>query len=60
MKIVKRIHFLFGNEKGATMAEYAIIAAFVVAIAILAFSGLGRIIVQHILNLVSEVAAYGS
>ena len=55
-----RFGYLLKNRDGATMAEYAIIAAFVVAIAIIAFSGLGRIIVQNVLNLVSEVAAYGS
>ena len=51
---------LIKNRDGATMAEYAIIAAFVVAIAIIAFSGLGRIIVENVLALVAEVAAHGN
>ena len=41
------------TKKGATMAEYAIIAAVIITVAILAFTGLGRIIFQKISDLAS-------
>ena len=41
------------DRKGATMAEYAVIAAVLILIAIVAFSGLGNTIVTKVNELVS-------
>ena len=39
------------HRKGATMAEYAVIAAVIITIAILAFTNLGAVIVAKIISL---------
>ena len=43
----------FRDKKGATMAEYAIIAAVIITVAILAFTNLGRSIFQKVQDLAS-------
>jgi Flp pilus assembly pilin Flp len=44
---------LLRNRKGATMAEYAVIAAVLILVAIVAFTSLGAMIVTKIGALVS-------
>jgi Flp pilus assembly pilin Flp len=44
---------LLRNRKGATMAEYAVIAAVLILVAIVAFTSLGTTIVAKIGDLVS-------
>lgn len=46
--MVNKLFELLKNYAGATMAEYAVIAAVVIMIAILAFTGLGAAIVARI------------
>ena len=44
---------MFKNRKGATMAEYAVIAAVLILIAIVAFTSLGTSIVTNVNELVA-------
>ena len=44
---------LFKSRKGATMAEYAVIAAVLILVAIVAFTSLGATIVDKIGSLVA-------
>jgi Flp pilus assembly pilin Flp len=46
---------LMRNRKGATMAEYAVIAAVLILVAIIAFTSLGTTIVAKINDLVSNM-----
>ena len=45
--------YLLKNRKGATMAEYAVIAAVLILVAIVAFTSLGTTIVAKIGDLVA-------
>jgi pilus assembly protein Flp/PilA len=47
------IMMLMRNRKGATMAEYAVIAAVLILVAIVAFTSLGSTIVEKIGDLVA-------
>jgi pilus assembly protein Flp/PilA len=49
------IMMLMRNRKGATMAEYAVIAAVLILVAIIAFTSLGTTIVAKINDLVSNM-----
>jgi pilus assembly protein Flp/PilA len=53
MKTLTKFYLMLRNRKGATMTEYAVIAAVVIVVAILAFSGLGTTIVAKIGELVA-------
>ncbi len=53
MKALYKFYLMWKDSKGATMAEYAVIAAVLILIAILAFSGLGNTIVAKVNELVS-------
>ena len=44
---------MFKNRKGATMAEYAVIAAVLILVAIIAFTSLGTTIVAKVDSLVA-------
>ena len=46
---------LYRSRKGATMAEYAVIAAVLILVAIIAFTSLGTTIVAKINDLVSNM-----
>jgi pilus assembly protein Flp/PilA len=52
MKAITKFYLMLKESKGATMAEYAVIAAVLILIAIVAFSGLGATIVAKINELV--------
>lgn len=54
MKNLTKFYFLCKDDKGATMAEYAVIAAVLILIAILAFTSLGTTIRDAVSNLVSN------
>jgi len=43
------------NRKGATMAEYAVIAAVLILVAIVVFSNLGAAIVANVTSLVGQM-----
>ena len=43
------------NRKGATMAEYAVIAAVLILVAIVVFTNLGAAIVTNVTALVSKM-----
>ena len=47
--------YLYRSRKGATMAEYAVIAAVLILVAIIAFTSLGTTIVAKINDLVSNM-----
>jgi len=53
MNKLTNFYFMLKDRKGATMAEYAVIAAVLILIAIVAFSGLGNTIVTKVNELVS-------
>ncbi len=53
MNKLAKLYLLLKDRRGATMAEYAVIAAVLILIAILAFSGLGNTIVAKVNELVS-------
>ena len=46
---------LLRNRKGATMAEYAVIAAVLILVAIVVFSNLGAAIVANVTSLVGQM-----
>lgn len=47
------INLMLKNKKGATMAEYAVIAAVLILVAVIAFTSLGTTIVAKINDLVA-------
>jgi len=47
------ILMMLKNRKGATMAEYAVIAAVLILVAVIAFTSLGTTIVSKINDLVA-------
>ena len=53
MKTLTKIYLMFKDRKGATMAEYAVIAAVLILVAILAFTSLGSTIAAKIQLLVA-------
>ena len=53
MKALTKFFLMFREEKGATMAEYAVIAAVLILVAILAFTSLGSTIAAKVGELVS-------
>lgn len=53
---MNKLYFMLKDRKGATMAEYAVIAAVLILIAIVAFSGLGNTIVSKVGELVSGMS----
>ena len=59
MNTLTKFYFMFKDRKGATMAEYAVIAAVLILIAIVAFSGLGTTIVSKVNELVNGMSAGG-
>ena len=54
MKTLTKFYLMWKDRKGATMAEYAVIAAVLILVAILAFTGLGQTIAAKISELVSN------
>jgi Flp pilus assembly pilin Flp len=55
MKALYKLHGMLNDRKGATMAEYAVIAAVLILVAIIAFTSLGSTIVAKINDLVSNM-----
>jgi pilus assembly protein Flp/PilA len=53
MKALIKINGMLKDRKGATMAEYAVIAAVLILVAIVAFTSLGSTIVAKIEALVA-------
>jgi pilus assembly protein Flp/PilA len=53
MNTIMHFYGMLKNRKGATMAEYAVIAAVLILVAIVAFTSLGSTIVAKINSLVS-------
>ena len=53
MKAITKFFLMFRDEKGATMAEYAVIAAVLILVAIVAFTSLGSTIAAKVGELVS-------
>jgi len=53
MDKLTKIYLMLKDRKGATMAEYAVIAAVLILVAILAFTNLGATIASEIGRLVS-------
>jgi len=53
MNSIKHIYGMLKDRKGATMAEYAVIAAVLILVAIVAFTNLGTTIVAKIDSLVA-------
>ena len=52
-KNMNTLLLMFKNRKGATMAEYAVIAAVFILVAVIAFTSLGTTIVSKINDLVA-------
>jgi len=52
-KNMNTLLLMFKNRKGATMAEYAVIAAVLILVAVVAFTSLGTTIVSKINDLVA-------
>ena len=52
-KVMNTINLMLKNKKGATMAEYAVIAAVLILVAVIAFTSLGTTIVAKINDLVA-------
>jgi pilus assembly protein Flp/PilA len=55
MKALYKVYGMLNDRKGATMAEYAVIAAVLILVAIIAFTSLGSTIVAKINDLVSNM-----
>jgi Flp pilus assembly pilin Flp len=55
MKALYKFYGMLEDRKGATMAEYAVIAAVLILVAIVAFTSLGTTIVGKINDLVSNM-----
>ena len=55
MNTIMHFYGMLKNRKGATMAEYAVIAAVLILVAIIAFTSLGTTIVSKINDLVSNM-----
>jgi pilus assembly protein Flp/PilA len=55
MKALYKLYGMLNDRKGATMAEYAVIAAVLILVAIIAFTSLGSTIVAKINDLVSNM-----
>ena len=53
MKTFTKFYLMLRDRKGATMAEYAVIAAVLILVAILAFTSLGSTIAAKVGDLVS-------
>jgi len=53
MSTLYKLYAMLKDRKGATMAEYAVIAAVLILVAILAFTNLGSQIASEIGRLVS-------
>ena len=53
MKTLTKFYLMLRDRKGATMAEYAVIAVVLILVAIVAFSSLGTTIAAKINSLVS-------
>ena len=54
MKTLTKFYSMIRDSKGATMAEYAVIAAVLILIAIVAFTSLGTTIRDAVSNLVAQ------
>jgi Flp pilus assembly pilin Flp len=52
-KKMNTLYLMLKNRKGATMAEYAVIAAVLILVAVIAFTSLGSTIVSKINDLVA-------
>lgn len=55
MKTLYKLYGMLKDRKGATMAEYAVIAAVLILVAIIAFTSLGTTIVSKINDLVTNM-----
>jgi Flp pilus assembly pilin Flp len=55
MEAIYKLYGMLEDRKGATMAEYAVIAAVLILVAIVAFTSLGTTIVGKINDLVSNM-----
>ena len=55
MNTIMHLYGMLKDRKGATMAEYAVIAAVLILVAIVAFTSLGSTIVAKINDLVSNM-----
>jgi pilus assembly protein Flp/PilA len=55
MKALYKLYGFLEDRKGATMAEYAVIAAVLILVAIIAFTSLGSTIVAKINDLVTNM-----
>jgi len=55
MNALIQLYGMLKDRKGATMAEYAVIAAVLILVAIVAFTSLGSTIVSKINDLVSNM-----
>ena len=55
MNAIMSFYTMLKDRKGATMAEYAVIAAVLILVAIIAFTSLGTTIVAKINDLVSNM-----
>jgi len=53
MITIKELYTMLKDRKGATMAEYAVIAAVLIVVAIVAFTSLGTTILAKINELVA-------
>ena len=53
MKTLYKMYGMLKDRKGATMAEYAVIAAVLILVAIIAFTSLGSTIVAKVNELVT-------
>ena len=52
---MNKIMSMLKNRKGATMAEYAVIAAVLILVAIVVFTNLGAAIVANVTALVGQM-----
>ena len=55
MKALYKLYGMWADRKGATMAEYAVIAAVLILVAIIAFTSLGSTIVSKVNDLVTNM-----
>ncbi len=55
MNTIMHVHGMLKDREGATMAEYAVIAAVLILVAIVAFTSLGSTIVSKINDLVTNM-----
>ena len=55
MKTLTKFYLMLRNSKGATMAEYAVVAALLILVAIVAFTPLGAAIRDAISSLTAQM-----